>query len=377
MPQFDYQQLCHFVLPEQGGLSVETILKRFLYLTPREIRHAKYIPDGIQKNGVSCRTNAVVQTGDTITFRYEQKCPHLSEDQVLPVSGDSAGVRILYEDSDLCVADKPSGMVCHASHGHYSDSLTHAAASLLKTPTAPSELRCIGRLDKDTSGLVLFAKNQLAAARLSRQRESGALKKEYLALVHHPFSEETQKETIRLSMEQIPGDDPDSFDPSGKRITKMRICKEGNGLWATTHYEAVLQDPFWAVVCCRLETGRTHQIRVHLSYLGYPILGDHLYCNGDPFAYRRLHGEQREMPCSTRSAVDRNDDCPRACASAAKDGAARGQGGKEIVSDLIDRQALHAFSLTLTHPVSGETLHLEAPLPADMLAVIAKLKLKE
>lgn len=193
MPQFDYQQLCHFVLPEQGGLSVETILKRFLYLTPREIRHAKYIPDGIQKNGVSCRTNAVVQTGDTITFRYEQKCPHLSEDQVLPVSGDSAGVRILYEDSDLCVADKPSGMVCHASHGHYSDSLTHAAASLLKTPTAPSELRCIGRLDKDTSGLVLFAKNQLAAARLSRQRESGALKKEYLALVHHPFSEETQK----------------------------------------------------------------------------------------------------------------------------------------------------------------------------------------
>ena len=63
MPQFDYQQLCHFVLPEQGGLSVETILKRFLHLTPREIRHAKYIPDGIQKNGVSCRTNAVVQTG--------------------------------------------------------------------------------------------------------------------------------------------------------------------------------------------------------------------------------------------------------------------------------------------------------------------------
>lgn len=289
MPQFDYQQLCHFVLPEQGGLSVETILKRFLHLTPREIRHAKYISDGIQKNGVSCRTNAVVQTGDTITFRYAQKCPHLSEDQVLPVSGDSAGVRILYEDSDLCVADKPSGMVCHASHGHYSDSLTHAAASLLKIPTAPSELRCIGRLDKDTSGLVLFAKNQLAAARLSRQRESGALKKEYLALVHHPFSEETQKETIRLSMEQIPGDDPDSFDPSGKRITKMRICKEGNGLWAITHYEAVLQDPFWAVVCCRLETGRTHQIRLHMASIGHPLFGDPLYGVRDGGTRAALH----------------------------------------------------------------------------------------
>lgn len=75
MPQFDYQQLCHFVLPEQGGLSVETILKRFLHLTPREIRHAKYIPDGIQKNGVSCRTNAVVQTGDTITFDMRRSVP--------------------------------------------------------------------------------------------------------------------------------------------------------------------------------------------------------------------------------------------------------------------------------------------------------------
>lgn len=75
MPQFDYQQLCHFVLPEQGGLSVETILKRFLYLTPREIRHAKYIPDGIQKNGVSCRTNAVVQTEIRSLFDMRRSVP--------------------------------------------------------------------------------------------------------------------------------------------------------------------------------------------------------------------------------------------------------------------------------------------------------------
>ena len=87
MPQFDYQQLCHFVLPEQGGLSVETILKRFLHLTPREIRHAKYIPDGIQKNGVSCRTNAVVQTGDTIpTFPKIRFCRY---QVILPAYGFS------------------------------------------------------------------------------------------------------------------------------------------------------------------------------------------------------------------------------------------------------------------------------------------------
>ena len=185
--------------------------------------------------------------------------------------------------------DKPSGMVCHASHGHYSDSLAHAAVSLLKIPTAPSELRCIGRLDKDTSGLVLFAKNQLSAARLSRQRESGELKKEYLALVHHPFSEETQKGTIRLSMEQIPEDDPDSFDSSGKCITKMRICEEGNGRWAATHYEAVLQDPFWAVVRCRLETGRTHQIRLHMASIGHSLFGDPLYGVRDGGTRAALH----------------------------------------------------------------------------------------
>lgn len=290
MPQFEYQTLCHLVLPEQKGLSVETILKRFLHLTPREIRHAKYIPDGIRKNGVPCRTNAIALAGDEITFRYEQKSPSVSETQKnLSAPADSVRVRVLYEDSDLCVVDKPSGMVCHVSHGHYTDSLTHAAASMLKMPTAPSELRCIGRLDKDTSGLVLLAKNQLAAARLSRQRESGGLEKEYLALVHHPFSMETQKGTIRLPMEQIPEGNPDSFDFSGKRITKMRICKEGHGLWAATHYKVVLQDPSWAVVRCRLETGRTHQIRLHMASIGHPLFGDPLYGGNDGGSRAALH----------------------------------------------------------------------------------------
>ncbi len=288
MHPLDSHILRHLVLPEQEGLSVETILKRFLHLSPREIRHAKYIPNGIRKNGLACRTNAVVHSGDEICFRYEQAQPPVPV-TIPSVPADLTRVRILYEDKDLCVADKPSGMVCHASHGHFSDSLTHATAALLKTPAAPSDLRCIGRLDKDTSGLVLFAKNQLSAARLSRQRESGELKKEYLALVHHPFSEDSKTGTIRLSMEQIPEDDPTSFDPSGKRITKMRICPDGDGLLAATHYETVLQDDSWAVVRCWLETGRTHQIRLHMASIGHPLFGDPLYGIDDGGSRAALH----------------------------------------------------------------------------------------
>ncbi len=288
MQPSDSHMLHYRVLPEQEGLSVETILKRFLHLTPREIRHAKYIPEGILKNGIVCRTNAIVRTGDEISFRYEQAHPDIPV-PIPPAAVDLTRVRILYEDNDLCVTDKPSGMVCHASHGHFSDSLTHATAALLKTPTAPSELRCIGRLDKDTSGLVLFAKNQLSAARLSRQRESGDLKKEYLALVHHPFSEEKKNGTIRLSMEQIPDHDPASFNRFGKRITKMQICPDGHGLRAVTHYEVVLQDASWAVVCCRLETGRTHQIRLHMASIGHTLFGDPLYGINDGGSRAALH----------------------------------------------------------------------------------------
>ena len=288
MKSFDSHILRHLVLPEQDGLSVETILKCFLHLSPREIRHAKYIPNGIQKNGFVCRTNAIVQPGDEICFRYEQTQPSIPA-QIPSVPVDSTHVRILYEDNDLCVVDKPSGMVCHASHGHFSDSLANAAAALLKAPTAPSELRCVGRLDKDTSGLVLFAKNQLSAARLSRQRESGDLKKEYLALVHHPFSFEEKNGVIRLSMKQIPENHPASFDPSGKRITKMKICPDGDGLWAATHYETVLQDDSCAIVRCSLETGRTHQIRLHMAAIGHPLFGDPLYGIHDGGSRAALH----------------------------------------------------------------------------------------
>ena len=143
--------------------------------------------------------------------------------------------------------------------------------------------------------------------------------------------------------------------PDPEEVERWVLPVEQGGYPSVTHYQVLDRFHGHSLVELELETGRTHQIRVHLSYIGYPILGDHLYCHGDPFAYRRLHGD------------------PRAC-DTANDDAVLGQGGKEIVSDLIDRQALHAFSLTLTHPVSGETLHLEAPLPEDMLAVIAKLK---
>ena len=97
-----------------------------------------------------------------------------------------------------------------------------------------------------------------------------------------------------------------------------------------------------------------HQIRIHLAYIGHPIEGDHLYCHGDPFEYRRIHGDPRPPLDGTPG--------PRM------------ETNPEIVSDIIDRQALHAFSLTFTHPVTGEKLHLEAPLPEDMEKALVKIR---
>lgn len=291
----------------------------------------------VKLNGETMQWWIAPAAGDVITVELpEEKSDFPPED--IPIA-------VVYEDADLLVINKQPGVVVHPTKGKPCHTIANALMQKMLNEDENYKIRFVNRLDMNTSGLLIVAKNSHAQDSLTKQMNASArgLHKKYKAIVVGEMLEDSG--TIDLPLGR----------PDPEEVERWVLPVEQGGYPSVTHYQVLDRFHGHSLVELELETGRTHQIRVHLSYIGYPILGDHLYCHGDPFAYRRLHGD------------------PRAC-DTANDDAVLGQGGKEIVSDLIDRQALHAFSLTLTHPVSGETLHLEAPLPEDMLAVIAKLK---
>lgn len=273
--------------------------------------------------------------GDVISILLpEEKSDFPPED--IPIS-------VIYEDSDLLVINKQPGVVVHPTKGKPCHTIANGIMKKMLDEGESYKIRFVNRLDMNTSGLLIVAKNSHAQDSLTKQMnaDAGGLHKKYKAIVVGEMPEDSG--TIDLPLGR----------PDENEVERWVLPVENGGYPSVTHYKVLDRFSGYSLVELELETGRTHQIRVHLSYIGYPILGDHLYCHGDPFEYRRIHGDPRDDK-------DYNPQC--------------GQGGKEIVSDLIDRQALHAFSLTLRHPVSGKELHLEAPLPADMQTVIEQLK---
>lgn len=187
---------------------------------------------------------------------------------------------IIYEDQDILAINKPAGIVTHPSGSHYSDSLANQVASYFRSKGEPTKVRSIGRLDKETSGILLFARNQTAAARLQNQREEGISEKTYLAAVSGFMPVDEDGAFHRISVPLAP--DPDN------RL-KMVVSTDGT-LPGSKHAEtlySVLKStgPDAAapasLVMLRLKTGRTHQIRVHMASLGHPLLGDSLYCLSD------------------------------------------------------------------------------------------------
>ena len=183
------------------GIRLELVLKRRLQLTDRQIRQLKYLPMGITVNNMQQRTTYCVRCGDRIRIAFSDRKRRVGH--LLPAE---KALRILYEDEDLLVIDKMAGEICHPAHGHYQDTLANQVAAYLeKKDEDPALIRCIGRLDKDTSGTLLFAKNQLAAGRLAVQREEGILYKEYLALANGVFAPEAYRGEIRLPIGPVPG----------------------------------------------------------------------------------------------------------------------------------------------------------------------------
>jgi len=274
------------------------------------------------------------EPGDVITVTTPDETSDFPPEDI-PVS-------VVYEDNDLLVINKQPGVVVHPTKGKPYHTMANGIMKKMLDEGESYKIRFVNRLDMNTSGLLIVAKNSHAQDNLTKQMKSDHIQKKYKAIVDGVIAEDSG--TIDLPLGRP---DPDE-------VERWVLPVEDGGYPSVTHYRVLERYPAHTLVELQLETGRTHQIRVHLSYCGHPIIGDHLYCNGDPFEYRRIHGDPRPPLDGTKG--------PRM------------ETNPEIVSPYIDRQALHAFSLTFTHPVTGEILHLEAPLPEDMENAIEKIR---
>lgn len=243
-----------------AGKSLDKTLKEIFGLTKKQISQAKFREKGICINGEQARISYIGKADDFLQVCVEET--RMDTGKVLPVSGD---MDILYEDEDLIALYKPGGIPCHPGRGHYGDSLANRLAGYYSKKGENALVRAVGRLDRDTSGIMVFARNQIAAARLSKQKEEGVFQKEYLVLVQGTLQPE--KGRILESIGKMPGE-------------KMKMQTDPHGKNADTFYEVMEAGEEYSLVKCHIWTGRTHQIRVHMAWLGHPVLGDILYGDG-------------------------------------------------------------------------------------------------
>lgn len=260
------------------------------------IRHLKETPNGIQKNGIWARVHDSLEEGDLVTLLLEE---HSSSENIVP---SPIPLDIVYEDEDLLVINKAAGIPIHPSQGNFDNTLANACAYYFRQKGEPFVYRCINRLDRDTTGLLILARHAYSASLLSAMVAKKEIRREYLALADGLVPEEG---TIEAPI---------------ARVADSTIEREVNfetGEFARTHYRRISYDETTnlSLVSLILDTGRTHQIRVHMKYIGHPLPGDFLYHPDYSF---------------------------------------------------IKRQALHSHRLSLTHPITGEVLHFTAPLPKDM-----------
>lgn len=301
MDTFDLQ-----ITETQNGTRLDSFLAEELDGISRSYLQKLIGEQQILVNDKAVKANYKVKTGDVLLINIPDAAPI----DVLP---EEMNLNIVYEDSDLLVVNKPVGLVVHPAHGHYSGTLVNGLLAHCKDLSGINGMMRPGivhRIDKDTSGLLMIAKNDLAHQHLAAQLKEHSIKRAYYALVQGIISE--------------PAGLVDA--PIGRHETdrkKMAVTFK-NSKEARTHYYVKERFARHTFIECRLETGRTHQIRVHMSYLGHPLVGDPLY--------------------GTRK---NNLDFPG--------------------------QALHAYALGFIHPRTGEELYFEAPLPEHFQTVLKNL----
>ena len=267
-------------------------------------------------NGEQLKPKMSVNGGETVSLLVKLQLETDAGAEDIPLD-------IIHQDADVLVVNKPAGLVVHPGAGNANgtmvNGLLHFDADLALLPRAG----IVHRLDKDTSGLMVVARSLRAHASLIEQLSSRAVHRQYVAVVQGPM---VAGGTVDAPIDRHPRD----------RV-RMAVVKEGGGREAITHYRVREKFRSHTVVECRLETGRTHQIRVHMAHVKHPLIGDPLY------------GGAFKLP---KAATD------------------------FLVATLraFKRQALHAEKLSFIHPVSGEQLSFEAPMPEDMVVLIKALR---
>ncbi len=296
-----------FLVGEDGhGMLLRSYLKR-LKISSKQTAHLKELDDGITVNGVRVTVRYQLKAGDVIGLAIEDE---ESGESAVPVE---LPLFVLYEDEDLVVCNKPPFMPTHPSHGHYDDTLANALAFYYQKQGRPFVFRPVNRLDRNTSGIVMVAKNARAASMMYTEMLAHRMEKKYVAIVE---GELTGSGTVDKCLRR-----------TARSIIVRETCKpDADGAQtALTEYESLYCGGGLSLVSLSPKTGRTHQLRVHLLSLGHPILGDGLY-------------------------------------------------GRD--SDEIGRQALHACRLSFNRPSDGARVEVRAPLPDDMTAVLEHINCK-
>lgn len=255
---------------QDDQMRLSHLLHLRMKLTRKQISRLKFTENGILINQRPARTDQIVRTGDQILLNIVQRD---LPDEHLPMQ---ISLKILYDTPDFIAVHKPSNLTFHPSPGHYYDTLSIQLSHLLQQRGDTFKLFAIGRLDKDTSGIALFAKHTIAAQRLQKQRENHILQKEYLALVHGI----TPKQGILTA----------PIRKKENELNRMEVHLKGK--YAYTYYERIRTNEQVSLLRIQLKSGRTHQIRVHMQSIDHAIVGDPFYGIHDGISRLCLHAHK-------------------------------------------------------------------------------------
>ena len=277
-------------------------------------------------NDTPAKANAIIRPDDVISVRMPYQRRGV---EILP---EDIPLDIVYEDEDVLVVNKPAGMVVHPGHGNFSGTLINALSHYLgitQGPDAEDERMgiLVHRIEKDTSGLLLVAKTVEMQQRLAKQFFEHSIERKYIAVVWGNIKED--EGTVESTIGRDPND----------RLRYRVYDDPEKGKYACTHYKVLERFGFITVIECRLETGRTHQIRVHMSSLGHPLFNDERY-GGAEIRQGTIYSKYKQFI----------QNCFEIC----------------------PRQALHAKTLGFVHPRTGEMMRFDSEVPADMTALIEK-----